>query len=70
MNEQLLKTTGADVLSSRRKNSEKPYGGVASTPLPPLVHPMVNFRSFEQTISLVRLKYSFSFYYNFFLPLF
>ena len=26
MNEQLLKTSGTDVLSSRR-NSEKPYGG-------------------------------------------
>jgi len=39
MNEQLLKTSGADVLSSRGKNSEKTYlwmvGGRASTTPPP-----------------------------------
>ena len=34
MNEQLLKTSGADVLSSG-KNSEKPYEGVASPAPPP-----------------------------------
>ena len=37
MNEQLLKTSGADVLSTRKK-SEKPYGGrVVFTPTP---HPL------------------------------
>ena len=34
MNEQLLKTPGADVLSSKRK-VRKTSGGVSSTPLPP-----------------------------------
>ena len=46
MNEQLLKTSGAAVLSSGKKNSEKPYGWMASTPSPPppplLVRPEVN----------------------------
>ena len=38
-NEQLQKTSGAYVLSSTKKKSEKPYGwGVATTPL---VHPRV-----------------------------
>ena len=42
MNEQLLKTSGADVLSSRQ-NLEKPYGGVGSFHRPPpLVRPRVN----------------------------
>ena len=35
MNEQLLKTLGTDVLSSRKKNSEKPYGGGHPRPPPP-----------------------------------
>ena len=41
MNEQLLKTSGADVLSSRQ-NLEKPYGGVVASTAPPLVRPRVN----------------------------
>ena len=36
MKKQLLKTSGADVLSPR-KNSEKPYGGIASPPSPSYV---------------------------------
>ena len=39
MNERLLKTSGTDVLSSRKKNSEKTYGGWHS---PPRVRSMVN----------------------------
>ena len=42
MNERLLKTSGTDVLSSRKKNSEKTYGGWHSPPPPPLVRSMVN----------------------------
>ena len=33
INKQLLKTSGADVLSSRKKNSEKTQIGVETTPL-------------------------------------
>ena len=36
MNEQLLKTSGADVLSSRKKTQKNLTGVVASTPPPPL----------------------------------
>ena len=40
MNEQLLRKSDANALSSRKKNnSEKPYGGVEP---PPLVPPRVN----------------------------
>ena len=44
MNEQLLKTSGADVLSSRKKNSEKP------NPTPnPLVRPRVQSQDLVST---------------------
>ena len=44
MNEQLLKTSGADVLSSRKK-LRKTLWGVASTSLSPFVRPRVKKRT-------------------------
>ena len=53
MNEQLLKTSGADVLSSRKK-LRKTFLGVASTapaPPPPLERPRVNKQAaYEQIL--------------------
>ena len=40
MNEQVLKTSGANVLSSMKKNSKKPWGD--PPPPLPLVRPKVN----------------------------
>ena len=42
MNEQLLKTSGTDVLSSR-KISEKPYGGWLAPPRPLDVRGLIEF---------------------------
>ena len=50
MNEQLLKTSGADVLSSRRKLKKTLRGGIP-TPPPDLVRPRLN-----DTTSLLTLK--------------
>ena len=42
MNEQLLKTSGADVLSSRETTEENLMWEGGGTPLPPVVYPRVN----------------------------
>ena len=51
MNEQLLKTSGADVLSSRRKLRKTLRGGIPTPPPPYLVRPRLN-----DTTSLLTLK--------------
>ena len=52
MKEQLLKTPGADVLSSRKK-LRKSFGEVESPPPPPLVRPMVNSTTIMLSQSLI-----------------
>ena len=47
MNKQLLKTPGADVLSSRKKLRKTLWGGAIHLP-PPLVRPKVKFKQNEQ----------------------
>ena len=42
MNEQLLKTSGADVLSSRETTEKNLMWEGGGTPLPPVVYPRVN----------------------------
>ena len=49
MNEQLQKTSGTDVLSSKKKNSEKPYGGGGGKGFP------LKVKSFQNTATYQKL---------------
>ena len=52
MNEQLLKTSGTDVLSFRKKTQKK-LMGVGSTPAPFLVRPRVKSPGTSRLIKLI-----------------
>ena len=53
MNEQLLKTSGIDVLSFRKKTPKNLMGGVGSTPAPSLVRPRVKSAGTSRLIKLI-----------------
>ena len=54
MNEQLLKTSGTDVLSFRKlKKTQKNLMGVGSTPAPSLIRPRVKSPGTSRLIKLI-----------------